>query len=90
MWTVTLDKHGADRLFSFFSQCNERTRLIATRNLPCAEWPDIFAGDGRLAGALIDRTTHRVHVIEIRGEGYWLHVSLGARKAGGFLNTPNM
>ena len=85
---IPLDKLGAEHLFGFFSQCYERTSLIVTTNLPFAEWPQIFAGDERLAGALIDRLTHRVHVVEIQGESYRLQASLKAKKGGGASKTP--
>jgi DNA replication protein DnaC len=85
---IPLDKLGAEHLFGFFSQCYERTSLIVTTNLPFAEWPQIFAGDERLAGALIDRLTHRVHVVEIQGESYRLQASLKAKKGGGASTTP--
>lgn len=85
---IPLDKLGAEHLFGFFSQCYERTSLIVTTNLPFAEWPQIFAGDERLAGALIDRLTHRVHVVEIQGESYRLQASLKAKKGGGVPKMP--
>ncbi len=85
---IPLDKLGAEHLFGFFSQCYERTSLIVTTNLPFAEWPQIFAGDERLAGALIDRLTHRVHVVEIEGDSYRLQASLKAKKGGGVPKTP--
>jgi len=85
---IPLDKLGAEHLFGFFSQCYERTSLIVTTNLPFAEWPQIFAGDQRLAGALIDRLTHRVHVVEIQGDSYRLRASLKAKKGGGSPKTP--
>jgi DNA replication protein DnaC len=79
---IPLEKIGAEHLFGFFSQCYERTSLIVTTNLPFAEWPQILAGDERLAGALIDRLTHRVHVVEIQGEAR-LQASLKTKKGGG-------
>ena len=85
---LPLDKLGAEHLFGFFSQCYERTSLVVTTNLPFAEWPQIFAGDERLAGALIDRLTHRVHVVEIQGDSYRLQASLKAKKGGGVPKTP--
>ena len=42
-------------LFGFFSQCYEQTSLVVTTNLPFADWPQVFADDERLAGALLDR-----------------------------------
>lgn len=80
---LPLDKIGAEHLFGFFSQCYERTSLIITTNLPFAEWPQVFAGDERLAGALIDRLTHRIHVLEIHGDSYRLQSSLRNRRATG-------
>ena len=50
--------------------------------------PQIFAGDERLAGALIDRLTHRVHVVEIQGDSYRLQASLKAKKGGAVPKTP--
>jgi DNA replication protein DnaC len=85
---IPLDKLGAEHLFGFFGQCYERTSLIVTTNLPFTEWPQIFAGDERLAGALIDRLTHRVHVVEIDGDSYRLQASLKAKKGGGVPKTP--
>lgn len=80
---LPLDKIGAEHLFGFFSQCYERTSLIITTNLPFAEWPQVFAGDERLAGALIDRLTHRIHMLEIQGDSYRLQSSLRIRRATG-------
>jgi DNA replication protein DnaC len=79
---LPLDLHAAEHLFGFFSQCYEQVSVVVTTNLPFAEWPGIFAGDARLAGALIDRLTHRVQVMEIPGESYRLKQSLKAKEGG--------
>lgn len=73
---IPLDKIGAEHLFGFFSQCYEQVSLIVTTNLPFADWPQTFAGDERLTGALLDRLTHRVHIVDIQGESYRLNTSL--------------
>lgn len=78
---IPLDKHGAEYLFGFFSRCYERTSLIITTNLPFAEWPQVFAGDERLAGALIDRLTHRIHMLEIQGDSYRFQSSIRSKRA---------
>ncbi len=80
---IPLDRVGAEHLFSFFSQCYEQTGLIVTTNLPFAEWPQIFAGDERLAGALLDRLTHHVYILDITGDSYRLKASLKRRKREG-------
>lgn len=79
---VPFGKNGAENLFSFFSQCYEQVSLIVTTNLPFAEWPQIFGGDERLAGALLDRLTHRVHIVELVGDSYRFKTSLKAREGG--------
>lgn len=79
---LPMDTRGAEHLFGFFSQCYEQVSLVVTTNLPFAEWPSIFAGDARLAGAVIDRLTHRVHILEIAGESYRLKQSLKSKEGG--------
>ncbi len=77
---IPLDRAGAEHLFGFFSQCYEQTSLIVTTNLPFADWPQIFAEDERLAGALLDRLTHHVHILDITGDSYRLKDSLKKKK----------
>jgi DNA replication protein DnaC len=77
---VPLGQGAAESLFHFFSLAYERTSVIVTTNLPFSEWPQIF-GDERLAGALLDRLTHRVHIVEIAGDSYRLKDSLKHQKA---------
>jgi len=79
---IPLDRSGAEHLFGFFSRCYEQTSLIVTTNLPFAEWPQIFADDERLAGALLDRLTHHVHILDITGDSYRLKASLKRHKQG--------
>jgi DNA replication protein DnaC len=74
---IPLDRVGAEHLFGFFSQCYELTSLIITTNLPFADWPQVFADDERLAGALLDRLTHHVHILEIIADSFRLKSSLG-------------
>jgi DNA replication protein DnaC len=73
---IPLDRMGAEHLFGFFSQCYEQTSLIVTTNLPFADWPQVFAEDERLAGALLDRLTHHVHILEIIADSYRLKASM--------------
>ena len=51
-----------------------------TSNLPFAEWPSVFRSE-RLTGALLDRLTHHVHILEMNGESYRLAQSKGHRRA---------
>ena len=68
---VPLSKSGAELLFEVISQCYERSSIIITSNLPFDEWTEFF-GSERLTGALLDRLTHHVHIIEMNGESYRL------------------
>ena len=64
---VPLSKTGAELLFEVFSQRYERGATIVTSNLPFDEWTQTF-GSERLTGALLDRLTHHVHILEMNGE----------------------
>ncbi len=44
---------------------------IVTSNLPFDEWTTVF-GSERLTGALLDRLTHHVHILEMNGDSYRL------------------
>ena len=86
---VPFDRIGAEHLFGFFSQCYEQKSLMVTTNLPFVDWPQIFGDDERLAGALLDRLTHHVHVIEIIAKSFRLNTSLKNNKRAEKVNHPN-
>ena len=65
---VPLSPTGAELLFEVFSQRYERGSILVTTNLPFDEWTEVF-GSERLTGALLDRLTHHVHILEMNGEG---------------------
>lgn len=68
---VPFSKAGAELVFEVVSRAYERTSLIVTTNLPFEEWTEVL-GSQRLTGALLDRLTHRVHILEANGESYRL------------------
>lgn len=68
---VPFTKAGAELLFDIIGSAYERQSLIITSNLPFENWVEIM-GSERLTGALLDRLTHRVHIIEANGESYRL------------------
>jgi DNA replication protein DnaC len=76
---VPLSKTGAELLFEVFSQRYERGSTLVTSNLPFDEWTEVF-GSERLTGALLDRLTHHVHILEMNGESYRLNQSRGQRE----------
>jgi DNA replication protein DnaC len=71
---VPLSKTGAELLFEVFSQRYERGSTLVTSNLPFQEWTEIL-GSERLTGALLDRLTHHVHILEMNGDSYRLKQS---------------
>ncbi len=71
---VPLSKTGAELLFEMLSQRYERSATMVTSNLPFAEWTEVL-GSERLTGALLDRLTHHVHILEMNGDSYRLKQS---------------
>ena len=71
---VPFSKTGAELLFELSSQRYERGSILITTNLPFDQWPDVF-GSERLTGALLDRLTHHVHILEMNGDSYRLKQS---------------
>lgn len=68
---VALPSGGAELLFEVLGQRCERGSTIITSHLPTDEWIDVFHCE-RLTGALLDRLTHHVHLLEMHGESYRL------------------
>jgi DNA replication protein DnaC len=71
---VPLSPTGAELLFEVFSQRYERGSTLVTSNLPFDEWTGVF-GSERLTGALLDRLTHHVYILEMNGDSYRLKQS---------------
>jgi DNA replication protein DnaC len=72
MWSSTLidelgylplSKTDAELVFQVLSRRHEQRPIIVTTNLPFSEWTNVFL-DARLCRAVIDRITHRAHIIE--------------------------
>jgi len=71
---VPLSKTGAELLFEIISLRYERGSIIITSNLPFDEWTEVFGAE-RLTGAILDRLTHHVSILEMNGESYRLRQS---------------
>ena len=71
---MPFSKAGAELFFEVISRAYERTSLIVTTNLPFENWTEVM-GNERLTGALLDRLTHRIHILEANGESYRLRYS---------------
>ena len=70
---------GSELLFEVFSQRYERGATLVTSNLPFDEWTSVF-GSERLTGALLDRLTHHVHILEMNGDSYRLATAKKAQR----------
>lgn len=66
---IPLSTTGSHLIFQFCSALYERVALIVTTNLKFTDWPQVF-GNEKLSLALLDRLTHRAHIIEFVGESY--------------------
>lgn len=71
---VPFSKLGSELLFEVVSRAYERQSLILTTNLPFESWTEV-CGSERLTGAMLDRLTHKVHILEANGASYRLEQS---------------
>ena len=76
---VPFSKSGAELLFQVLAERQERKSVIITTNKGFGDWTEIF-GDASLTAALLDRITHRAHVINCSWESYRLKQTLKKRK----------
>lgn len=77
---IPLSRDGAQALFQFFADRYEHGRsILVTTNLDFARWTEII-GDAQMTAALLDRFTHRLHIIEHTGESYRFRESLRRRQ----------
>jgi len=66
---ISFDKEGAEMLFSHLSLRAGRKSTIITTNLSFDRWSEIF-GDPVLTAAMVDRLTHKAHIINMNGMSY--------------------
>jgi len=72
---VPFSKQGAELLFQVLAERHERKSVIITSNMGFGDWTQIF-GDPNLTGALLDRITHKAHIINCTWESYRLKETL--------------
>jgi DNA replication protein DnaC len=66
---LALPEGAAELVFQVLSERHERGSLIVTTNLPFGEWTKVFP-DARLAKAVVDRLTHKAHIIDTGNESW--------------------
>jgi DNA replication protein DnaC len=76
---LALPEGAAELIFQVLSERHERGSLIVTTNLPFGEWTKVFP-DPRLAKAVVDRLTHKAHIIETGSESWRFRHGLTRRR----------
>ena len=72
---IPFSKEGAELLFQVLVEHQEKGSVIMTTNLGFADWTQVF-GDPVMTAALLDRLTHRAHIINCQWDSYRLKESL--------------
>lgn len=77
---VPFNKSGAELLFQYCSSRYERGSIIITTNLEFAKWTEVL-GDEQMTAALLDRLTHRAHILNMNGESYRFRQSISKKNS---------
>lgn len=75
---IPFSKEGAELLFQVLAERHEKGSVIITSNLGFADWTKVF-GDPAMTAALLDRLTHKAHIINCSWESYRLKQSLNQK-----------
>ena len=78
---VPFSREGSQLLFQLLAERYERASVIITTNLGFADWTQLF-GDPTLTAALLDRLTHKAHIVMCDWDSYRLRESLKRRSLG--------
>jgi DNA replication protein DnaC len=76
---VPFSVEGSQLLFQILTERHEKKSIIITSNLGFADWTQIF-GDPNLTSALLDRITHRAHIIQCIWDSFRLKDSLSLKR----------
>jgi DNA replication protein DnaC len=76
---IPFSKEGGELLFQVLAERQEKGSVIITTNLGFADWTQVF-GDPVMTTALLDRLTHRAHIINCQWDSYRLKESLKGKQ----------
>ena len=76
---VPFSREGSELLFQVLAERHEKGSVILTTNLGFADWTQVF-GDPVMTAALLDRLTHKAHIINCTWESYRLKQSLKGKR----------
>ncbi len=76
---VPFTKEGSELLFQVLAERHEKGSVMITTNLGFADWTQIF-GDQVMTAALLDRLTHKAHIINCPWDSYRLKQSLKEKR----------
>jgi DNA replication protein DnaC len=72
---IPFSKEGSELLFQVLAERHEKGSVMITTNLGFADWTKVF-GDPVMTAALLDRLTHKAHIISCNWDSYRLKQSL--------------
>jgi len=75
---IPFSKEGSELLFQVLAERHEKGPVIITTNLGFADWTQVF-GEPTMTAALLDRLTHKAHIINCSWESYRLKQSLNQK-----------
>ena len=77
---IPFSKEGAELLFQVLAERQEKGSVVITTNLGFADWTQVF-GDPVMTAALLDRLTHRAHIVNCQWDSYRLKQSLQGKES---------
>jgi len=72
---IPFSKEGAQLIFQILAERHEKKSVIITSNKGFGDWTEIF-GDPSMTAALLDRVTHKAHIINCDWDSYRLKETL--------------
>ncbi len=75
---IPFSKEGSELLFQVLAERHEKRSVLITTNLGFADWTRVF-GDAVMTAALLDRLTHKAHIINCEWDSYRLRQSLNQK-----------